>query len=109
MNTEIELILSKHSEKTVELFLRLRDIIYEAAEVEPREILWARLPSYCVGDSFVRLIPFSDHINIEARAIADHKSELQGHKLTPKGMLQIFVGRDIPVSVLKVIFNETLR
>ena len=31
--------------------------------------MWAKLPTYYVGESFVRLIPFKDHINIEAKAV----------------------------------------
>lgn len=58
--------------------------------------LWANLPSYCVGKSFVRLIEFKDHINIEAQAVISHKEELADYKITPKGMLQIYLKEDIP-------------
>ena len=70
--------------------------------------MWAKLPSYCIGDSFVRLIPFKDHINIEAKAVSEYKEALSGYKVTPKGMLQIFLGQDVPVDVLKQIFTHTL-
>lgn len=56
----------------------------------------------------VRLIPFKDHINIEAIAVSANKEMLSGYKITPKGMLQIFLKQDIPAEVLKKIFAETL-
>ena len=62
-----------------------------------------------VRESFVRLIPFKDHINIEAKAVVDYKEEIAGYKVTPKGRLQIFLKQDIPVGVLKKIFAETLN
>ena len=33
---------------------------------------------------------------------------LDGYKITPKGMLQIFLKQDIPTDILKKIFAETL-
>lgn len=71
--------------------------------------MWAKMPSYYVGESFVRLIPFKDHINIEAAAISAHKEDLEGYKITPKGMLQIYSGEEIPFNALQRIFTETLR
>ena len=56
----------------------------------------------------MRLIPFKDHINIEAKAILEHQEVLSGYKVTPKGMLQVFVKQEIPEDVLKKIFAETL-
>lgn len=57
----------------------------------------------------MRLIPFKDHINIEAQAVIQHKEELAGYKITPKGMVQIYLKQDIPYKVLKQIFEETLE
>ncbi len=71
--------------------------------------MWAKIPSYYVDESFVRLISFKDHINIEARAAIQHKEELVGYKFTPKGMVQIYLKQDIPYEVLKQIFAETLE
>ena len=90
------------------MFSGLRQLIYDSASSEPNEILWAKLPSYYVGNAFVRIIAFKDHVNIEAKAIAKHKDELSGYKITPKGMLQIFVGQEIPIDILKQVFAETL-
>ena len=70
--------------------------------------MWAKLPTYYVGESFVRLIPFKDHINIEAKAVSTNMEMLSGYKITPKGMLQIFINQEIPTNVLKKIFIETL-
>lgn len=60
------------------------------------------------GQAFVRLIPFKDHLNIEAWAVALHREELSDYKITPKGMLQIYLKQDIPTETLKRIFAETL-
>lgn len=60
----------------------LRQLVFESAVCEPEETLWAKLPSYYVGEAFVRLIP--------------------------KGMLQIYLNQDIPTKALKKIFAESL-
>ena len=52
----------------------------------------------------MRLIPFKDHINIEAKAISEYREVLSDYKITPKGMLQIFLKQDIPADVLKQVF-----
>ena len=46
--------------------------------------------------------------NIKANAISEYKDVLSGYKVTPKGMLQIFLKQEIPVDVLRRIFAETL-
>ena len=108
MNEQISAYLEKYPDEVISLFSELRKIIFDSASSRLQETLWARLPSYYAGESFVRLIPFKDHINIEARAVSDHRDALSGYRITPKGMLQIFVGQDIPSAVLKQIFAETL-
>lgn len=108
MNKEIEKSLESKSQEIQNIYDILRQTVYDATDAEVNETLWARLPSSYVGEEFVRLIPFSDHINVEAIAIINHKSELSDYKITPKGMLQIYVGQKIPTDVLKKIFKETL-
>ena len=66
------------------------------------------MPSYYVGESYVRLILFKDHINVEAQAVVQHREELAEYKITPKGMVQIFVKQTVPMDVLVQIFSETL-
>ncbi len=108
MDEQVKEYIDKYPSEIVEMFNNLRLTIFDSVLCEPEETLWAKLPSYYVGDSFVRLIAFKDHINIEAKTIAEHKEELASYKITPKGMLQIFLKQDIPVDVLKQIFAETL-
>lgn len=69
--------------------------------------MWAKLPSYYVNESYVRLIPFQDHINVQAKAVPDHREDLTAYKITPKGMLQIGLKQDLPEALLKQIFAET--
>jgi hypothetical protein len=109
MNTHVKEYIEKYSSEIVDLFNRLRQLIFDSVVSEPEEMLWAKLPSYYVGERFVRLIPFKDHINIEALAVIQHKEELSGYKVTPKGMIQIFVNQQIPTEVLMRIFAETLE
>lgn len=89
------------------LFLRLRAQLLSCTP-DAREQLWAGMPSYYRGERFVRLIPFRDHINIEAVAVMRHPGRLDGYKRTPKGMLQLFIGQPVPEDVLSDIFRDTL-
>lgn len=109
MNTHVKEYIEKYPSEIIDLFNHLRQLIWDSISSEPEEMLWAKLPSYYVGERFVRLIPFKDHINIEALAVIQHKEELSGYKVTPKGMLQIFVNQQIPTEVLMRIFAETLE
>ena len=108
MDEQVKVYVEKYPAEVADMFLALRRLVYDSAPVDVMETMWARLPSYCVGENFVRLIPFKDHINIEARAVVQHRDALSGYKITPKGMLQVFVGQEIPADVLKQVFAETL-
>ncbi|MBQ8230927.1 MAG: DUF1801 domain-containing protein [Lachnospiraceae bacterium] len=108
MNEQVQIYIEKYPAEVVDMFKILRQLIYDSISVDLVETLWAKLPSYYVGETFVRLIPFKDHINIEAQAVIQHKEALAGYKITPKGMVQIYVKQDVPFEVLKQIFTETL-
>ena len=108
MNEQVRKYIDKYSNEIIDMYDTLRKLIFDSASSEPQETMWAKIPSYYVGESFVRLIPFKDHINIEAKAVLKYTDSLVGYKVTPKGMLQIFVKQEIPVDVLKRIFAETL-
>lgn len=108
MNDQVKAYIEKYPVEIIDLYHQLRQLICESASSALEETLWARMPSYYVGESFVRLIPFKDHINIEAKAIMRHQEELAGYKITPKGMLQIYAKQEILTDVLKQIFEETL-
>lgn len=108
LSEEIRTYIEKYPSEAGELFLALRRLIYDSVPTAPAEKLWAKLPSYYVGDAFVRLIPFKDHINVEAQAILQHRNELTAYAITPKGMLQLYVDQPVPEEVLKRIFAETL-
>lgn len=108
MNVQLQEYVNKYPDEIIEMYNSLRQLIYDSVSCSPQEKLWAKLPSYYVGEAFVRLIPFKDHINIEANAVAMHKEELTGYKISPKGMLQIYLKQDIPYETLKLIFKETL-
>ena len=109
MNEQIKTYLEKYPQEIVNMFTALRQLILDSVNVVPEETMWAKLPSYYNGDKVVRLIPFKDHINIEASGVIQHKDKLADYKITPKGMLQIYVKQDIPSDVLKQIFAETLN
>ena len=109
MNVQVKDYIDKYPSEIIDMYNSLRQTVYDSVSCELEEKLWAKLPSYYVGESFVRLIPFKDHINIEAQAVIQHKEELTGYKITPKGMVQIYLKQDIPYEVLKKIFVETLE
>lgn len=109
MNDAVHTYISAYPDDIQALFSDLRTLLYDSVPGDITESMWAKLPSYTIGDAHVRMIPFKDHINIEAAAIPAHKDELSGYKLTPKDMLQIFAGQEVPEEVLRVIFAETLR
>ncbi|ROR29225.1 hypothetical protein EDD66_103161 [Mobilisporobacter senegalensis] len=108
MNGDIQEYITKYCDEIQKLFYELRRLIIQSVPCEIEEKLWAKLPSYYIGDRFIRIIPFKDHINIEAGAIMEHKHQLEQFKITPKGMLQIHLNQSIPSNVLATIFNETL-
>ena len=107
MDGSVKEYLERYSDEIRALYGRLRQLVLEAAQPEPEERMWAKLPSYCVNDSFVRLIPFRDHINVQAKAIPDHREELAGYRITPKGMLQIGLKQELSEAPLKRILAET--
>ena len=107
MHQQIAAMLEAYPAEIVSLFRVLRKLIYDSVPTAPEEKLWAKLPSYDTGNAFVRLIPFKDHINIEAQAVSAHRDGLKGYRITPKGMLQIFTGQPIPEEALRQIFTET--
>lgn len=108
MNEQIKIHLEKYPQEIADMFTVLRQLIFDSVSVDLNETMWAKLPSYYNGDKVVRLIPFKDHINIEASAVIQHKDMLADYKITPKGMLQIYAKQSIPSDVLKQIFVETL-
>ncbi len=109
MNEQVKEYMDKYPGEILDMYNQLRQMIFDSVSCKPEETLWAKLPSYYVGDAVVRLIPFKDHINVEAQAVMQHKEELAGYKITPKGMVQIYLKQDIPCEVLKQIFAETLE
>ena len=108
MNEQIKTYLEKYPEEIIDMFTQLRQLIIDSVFIDVKETMWAKLPSYYNCEKVVRLIPFKDHINVEASAVIQHKDKLSDYKITPKGMLQIYVKQDIPKDILKVIFAETL-
>ncbi|WFR55626.1 DUF1801 domain-containing protein [Anaerocolumna sp. AGMB13025] len=108
MNADIQDYIKKYCSEIQSLFVELRELIILIVPYEIEEKLWAKLPSYYIGEKYIRIIPFKDHINIEAEVILEYKHQLQQFKITPKGMLQIYLNQDIPENVLKEIFYKTL-
>jgi hypothetical protein len=109
MKEEISNYLEKFEQSTKQRFLLLRELVLSSTSQSIEEKLWAKLPSYYVKDNFVRIIPFKDHINVEAKAVIFHKDELSSYKLTPKGMLQIFHNQELPIELLRIIFKESFE
>lgn len=109
MNTDIKQYIEKYPSEIIAMFFELRELLYASTDNELEETMWAKLPSYYLGKNFVRLIPFKDHINIEAQSILRYKDKLTGYKITPKGMLQIYYNQSIDRDILMHTFKETLE
>jgi uncharacterized protein YdhG (YjbR/CyaY superfamily) len=109
MREDIFNYLDKLEEETKQRFNMMYGLIYESTSQNINEKLWAKLPSFYVEKNFVRLIPFKDHINIEAKSVVFHRNELPEYKITPKGMLQIFHNQQVPCELLKIIFKESFE
>jgi hypothetical protein len=109
MREDIFNYLDNFEEQTKQRFCLLYKLIYESTSQNIEEKLWAKLPSFYVNNNFVRLIPFKDHINVEAKAIIFHKDDLSEYKITPKGMLQVFHNQQVPCELLKVIYEESFK
>ena len=108
MNEQVKDYIDKYPSEIIDMYLNLRKMIFESVSCELEETLWAKLPSYCVGEAFVRLIPFKDHINIEASELAFYEEKLEGYKFTPMKMMQINPKQSIPKDVLASVFKSTL-
>lgn len=108
MNEQIQNHIDQYNDHIRSYFTQIREQIFQSTSHEIEEKLWAGLPSFYLGEKFIRIIPFKDHLNIEATAIITHKDDLKSYRLTPKGMLQIFLDETIPTDILQVVFSETL-
>jgi hypothetical protein len=108
MNEPIQNYIEKYSKEIQFLFSEIWNLILESVPIKIEEKLWTKLPSAYVEDRFVRVIPFKDHINVEAAGIIKHKSQLEQYTITPKGMLQIYQNQHIPYAILHEVFMETL-
>ncbi len=95
MNEQVKNYVDKYPSEIIDMYNDIRKIIFDSVSCELEETIWAKLPSYYVGESFVRLIPFKDHINVEAKAVIQHEEELARYKITPKGMVQIYLKQDM--------------
>jgi len=109
MNDSIVKFLEPFDEHTRQRFKILYDLILESTSQVVEEKLWAKLPSIYCGNNYVRLIPFKDHINIEAKGIMAYQDKLEGYRFTPKGMLQIGHKQEIPGETLRLIFKDSLE
>ncbi len=109
MNEQIKVYIEKYPKEISDMFTSLRQLVYESVSADLTETMWAKLPSYYNDDKVVRLIPFKDHINVEASAVIQYKDKLADYKITPKGMLQIYINQNIPSDVLLQVFSETLK
>lgn len=108
MRNMFEEKINKYPVESRDLFSKLNGLIFAVApSVQAR--LWGGLPSFYVGERFVRLIPFKDHITVEAAALKKYKAQFSDCKFTPKNMLQIGVKQQIPYDVLTKAFDETLN
>lgn len=109
MHESLEKYVENLDDKTKIRFMILYELVHDSTSQRVEEKLWAKLPSFYVGENFVRIIPFKDHINIEAKAVSQNKESLKEFKITPKGMLQIQHIQGIQKKILKRIIKESFE
>ena len=109
MNEDISNYINIFDMETKHRFHELYDLIEQCAPNGSYEKLWAKIPSIYYKDQFIRLIPFKDHINIEAKSVPLFKDLLAGYNITPKGMLQIYHSEPIPYEAVKKIIIESFN
>ena len=108
MNDEIVNYLDSFDERVVERFYELYELIKQSTEYDVAEKLWAKLPTFSVGDNYIRLIPFKDHYNINLSSNFFKSTEFEGYKSTPKGMVQIYHNQVIPEEKLLNAFRNIM-
>nr|WP_321466653.1 hypothetical protein [uncultured Desulfobulbus sp.] len=101
MHESIEKYVENLDDKTKIRFIILYKLIHDSTFERVEEKLWAKFPSFYVGKNYVRIIPFKDHINIEAKSVIQNKESLEEFKITPKGILQIQHIQGVPKEILK--------
>ncbi len=109
MNNEITQFFEKYPQEIAALCFAIRETIFALPQLKIEEKMWAKMPSYYCGDRFIRIIPFKNHINLEASGFALHKKEFEGYLFTPKGMLQLFPKQNVDTQLLQLVFLDTLR
>lgn len=90
------------------MFNNICNIIVDVTKGKVKTKLWARMPSFYIEEKYVRLIPFKDHINIEASAIVDYKNKLSAYKISSKGMLKIYMNQSIPEEILRMVIIDSI-
>lgn len=108
MNQDLSAYMENYADDVKDLFHLLYETIFRACPFEIEEKMWANMPSFYCGKRFIRLIPFKNHINIEASAIENYLDALDGYTITPKKMLKVGVGQPVPTHVLELVFRDTL-
>lgn len=111
--------LYKHLPKDAqELLYEIDKIVHQSVSSNLNEKIWSKMPMYYIGSRSIILALFSDHINIVSNpaiyknedvhpnAVLANKDALTEYKITPKGMLQIYVNDKIPTDLLFKIFRD---
>lgn len=75
MNEQVKINIENYPTAIVDKFMALRQLIFDCSNSQVEETLWAKMPTYKVKESLVRLIPFKDHINVEAQGIFNYKHQ----------------------------------
>ena len=109
MNEEITQFFEKYPQEISDLCFAVREVIYALPQLKIEEKMWAKMPSYYCSSRFIRIIPFKNHVNIEASGFALHKEAFEGCTFTPKGMLQLFPKQKMDLQLLRLAFLDTLK
>jgi hypothetical protein len=86
---------------------QLRQLLFQVEpNIEP--YLWAGVPTFQTTNRFVRFILFKDHININTSLGISILELKPPYKVTPKGMVQLFLSDILEeawlVELFKIVF-----
>jgi hypothetical protein len=86
-----------------ERYLQLVALL-ESNDIYIEPYLWAGVPTFQTSNRYVRFILFKDHININTSLGISILELKPPYKVTPKGMVQLFVDDPIDEAFIKKMF-----
>ncbi len=78
--------------------------LLESKDIHIEPYLWAGVPTFQTSNRYVRFILFKDHININTSLGISVLELKPPYKVTPKGMVQLFLDDPMDEAFFKLLF-----